>query len=118
MFCTCLDEQNSITKQKFDDKMKTKTKLFCRPSNDFLAILVSGRLLKTENKIMCHISGLKSGRSRLKKLSSGHLQQSFWLKQNGYLQSRHLQEVAAYKKCSLGENWLCVCRMYYSNSRW
>ena len=32
-------------------------------SNDFLTILLGGRLLETENKrILCQISGLKSGR--------------------------------------------------------
>ena len=50
-----------------------------------------GRLPETENKEICQISGLKSGRCRLGNLISGRLRESIWnsicltKKKNGYL---------------------------------
>ena len=35
--------------------------------------MLGGHLLETENKSICQPSGLKTGRSRLRNLSSGHL---------------------------------------------
>ena len=51
----------------------------------------AGRLLKTENKRVCHISGLKKGRGRPKYLRSGQftrvfLKQYLIEKQNDYFQ--------------------------------
>lgn len=40
-------------------------------------IMPGGRLPETENKGKCQISGLKSGRGRLRNLSSGRLRESF-----------------------------------------
>ena len=40
-------------------------------------IMPGGRLRETENKRVRQISGPKSGRGRLRNLSSGHLQESF-----------------------------------------
>ena len=91
-------------------KLKKKTELLPHLSNDFLKIFLGGRLLETKNKRIHQISGQKSGRGCLRNLSSGRLRDNFWnsiwLKYKNYLQSRHLWEVAAYKKCSLGESWL------------
>ena len=39
--------------------------------------MLGGRLLETDNKRKCQISGLKSGRGRLRILSSGRLRESF-----------------------------------------
>ena len=41
-------------------------------------IVLGGRLLETENKRICQISGLKSCRGRLRNLYSDCLQESFW----------------------------------------
>ena len=64
--------------------------------------MLGGRSLETENK---------SGRGRLRNLSSHRLRERFWNsiwpeKQNGYLQSGCLREVVAYEKWSLWESWL------------
>ena len=40
-------------------------------------IMPSGRLPETENKRICHISGPKSGRGRLRNLCSGRLRERF-----------------------------------------
>ena len=55
-----------------------KTELLWHLRNDFLTILLGGRLPETENKRICQIFGLKSGRGRLRNLSSGRLQESSW----------------------------------------
>ena len=41
-------------------------------------IMLGGRLPETENKRICVISGLKSGRGLLRNLSGGHLQETSW----------------------------------------
>ena len=40
--------------------------------------MLDGRLPETENKRICVISSLKSGRSPLRNLSGGRLQESSW----------------------------------------
>ena len=74
---------------------------------------MGGRLLATENKRICQISGLKSGRSRLRNLSSSRLReflkQYLTEKQNSYLESGCLQEVVAYDK------WLLRCLFTSAN---
>ena len=39
-------------------------------------IMLGGRLPETENKRICQISGLKSGRGRFRNLSGGRLRES------------------------------------------
>ena len=95
--------------------MKMRNELLWHPCNDFLTILLGGRLSETENKRICQIFGLKSGRGRLQNLSSARLReflkQYLTEKQNSYLQSGRLREVVTYEKWSLGESWLYVGRL-------
>ena len=69
------------------------------------AVMLAGRLMETETIRIYQISCLKSGRGRLRNLSSGRLReflkQYLTEKQNGYLQSGCLREVVAYEKWSL-----------------
>lgn len=65
-------------------------------------IMMSGCLQERENKRICQMSGLKSGRDCVRKYRSGPLQESF---QNNTLTeqlftSGGLWEVVAYKKWS------------------
>ena len=59
-------------------------------------ITLAGRLLETGNKRIGRISGVKSGRGRLRNLPSGPLGENFWEyltdKQKGYFQGGHLRE--------------------------
>ena len=58
--------------------MSLKIELLSLLSNDLLTTirLLGGRLPETENKRICQISGLKSGRGLLRNLSGGRLQES------------------------------------------
>ena len=57
-----------------NDKIKKKTELLCHlVSNDSLTIIKDDRLPVTESKIICQFSDPKSGRGRLRNLSSGPL---------------------------------------------
>ena len=59
--------------------MLLETELLSLLSKEFLTsshLMLGGSLLGTENKSICQPSGLKTGRSRLRNLSSGHLQES------------------------------------------
>ena len=63
--------------------------------------MLGGHLPETENKRICVISGLKSGRGPLRNLSGGRLReflkQYLTEKQNGCFRSGRLREVVAYK---------------------
>ena len=68
--------------------------------------MLGGHSLETEKKKeKCVISGLKSGRSSLRNLNGGCLQellkQYLTEKQNGSLRNGRLREVVDYKKWSL-----------------
>ena len=59
--------------------MLLETELLSLLSKEFLTsshLMLGGSLLETENKSICQPSGLKTGRRRLRNLSSGHLQES------------------------------------------
>ena len=59
--------------------MSLKIELLSLLSNDLLTIigdLLGRRLPETENKRICQISGLKSGRGPLRNLSGGRLRES------------------------------------------
>ena len=65
--------------------------------------MLGGRLLETENKRKCEISGLKSGRGHLRNLSSGRLRESF----RNSISLRNKTVVVAYEK-SVRESWLSL----------
>ena len=65
-----------------------------------------GRLPETKNKRVCQISGLKSGRCRLRNLWSGRFRESFWnsigvRNKTRYLQSGCLREVVAMRELTI-----------------
>ena len=68
-------------------------------------IMPGGRLRESENKRICRISDLKSGRGRLRNSSSGRLRE--FLKQylteteNGYFQSGGLREVVVVRELTV-----------------
>ena len=69
--------------------------------NRSYVIMLGGRSPKTENKRICVLSGLKSGRGGWWSLTRGLLKQYLTEKQNGCLRGGRLREVVAYEKWSL-----------------
>ena len=72
--------------------------------------MLGGRLLKTENKQISWISGLKSACCQLRNVSSDCLQESFWtsiwLKNKTVIFVVDRVEVVDYEKWLLWESWL------------
>ena len=66
----------AMQSEAWTTEWKRKTEILCHLSNDFLTILLGGRLPETENKRMSHFWP-KSGRPTWK-LSNGCVQESFW----------------------------------------
>ena len=64
--------------------------------------MLGDRLPETENKRICQISGLKSGRGPLERsLTRELLKQSLTEKQNGCLRSGRLREVVALRELTV-----------------
>ena len=79
-------------------------------------ITLGGRLLETGNKRIGRISGVKSGRGRLRNLPSGRLGENFW-KSISLTNKKVISKVVTYEKDGTGTFLLNKMRVYFQGMR-